>query len=174
MKLNFKGKTQEEIKVFRSKIPIVRLQLFAWQHITITKLANIIFIDTIQKKMEARKFSKKIIQNTHITLVEFRSRKTVRVYVTSEYFSDRGFDVALAREKGTKRHFIKPIKKKALMWITLGVKYFSRGHYVSGIVAYHTIEETIDSQSSLFKKTYDDELLKWIQSNLGDDIVVAL
>ena len=37
--------------------------------------------------------------------------------------TDSGFDVALAREHGTKRHFIAPRVKLALSWITLGIRY---------------------------------------------------
>jgi hypothetical protein len=36
-------------------------------------------------------------------------------------------------DHGTKRHFIKPKKKKALHWVQAGIGYFSKGHWVSGI-----------------------------------------
>jgi hypothetical protein len=35
--------------------------------------------------------------------------------------------------EGTKRHFVKPTSKKTLFWRAGGQKFFSRGHYVSGI-----------------------------------------
>ena len=36
---------------------------------------------------------------------------------------------------GTKRHFIKPIKAKVLSWSEGGKRFFSRGHFVSGVYA---------------------------------------
>jgi len=66
-------------------------------------------------------------------------------------------------EEGTKRHFIKPKLKKALRWFQDGVKYFSKGHYVSGIQARHVFSEGFKKGYPEFKKKLVDEL----ESELG-------
>ncbi len=53
-------------------------------------------------------------------------------------------------EFGTARHFIAPSKKSALMWGN--GKYFSRGHFVSGITA---VPHTRPAMKKLPPKLYD-------------------
>ena len=98
-------------------------------------------------KIEMRSFgySQKIINETTIENLLVDNEGFVQFDVVSDYKSDTGFDVAKAREKGTKEHFIKPITKKALSWIVGGfVKAFSKGHWVKGITASNIISKTIE------------------------------
>ena len=46
---------------------------------------------------------------------------------------------------GTKRHFIKPVNVSALSWVQNGKRFFSKGHFVSGI-----------KKSEWIKKNYED------------------
>ena len=66
-------------------------------------------------------------------------------------------------EEGTKRHFIKPKLKKALRFFQDGLKYFSKGHYVSGIQARHTFAEGTKKGYPEFKKTLVKELESYLQ-----------
>ena len=45
---------------------------------------------------------------------------------------------------GTKSHFIRPVKAKALHWIQNGEDRFSKGHMVSGITGLHWFAFTIE------------------------------
>lgn len=103
--------------------------------------------EAIKKKMPAR-----YINNLHSDFdgtylwiwVDFKGKK---IEPLDEYF-----------EEGTKRHFIKPRIKKALRWFQDGVKYFSKGHYVSGIQARHVFSEGFKKGYPEFKEKLANEL----------------
>lgn len=160
---------KQELQTLKTKVRASRVQLLQWQATNVRKLANILILEPIQKKMNERGFSQKIIDNTELTNIEVRNKK-VRIFIKSEYFAETGFDVALAREKGTSRHFIGPVEKKALMWIQQGLIRFSKGHYVDGMIAFLTIAKTIDQQSGRLQDEYNKQLFSWLKSNIGDVI----
>lgn len=124
---------------------------------------NKIVIDEIQKRMEREKFSPKIIQNTYLKEV-YITGEMVRAKVVSEYTSESGFDVAVAREKGTKDHMIKPTVKMALHWITAGVSLFSKGHMVSGLKSLNIIKNTIRDKSDEVKEAVEKDFQTWQDS----------
>lgn len=70
----------------------------------------------------------------------------------------------MAREHGTKRHWIAPRVKLALSWITQGVRLFSKGHYVSGIKSLHIIEDTVNAKKKELQLEFTREMLRWKQS----------
>ncbi len=51
---------------------------------------------------------------------------------------------------GTRDHFIKPVKAKALSWVQNGQRRFSQGHTVSGIKKSHWIETNYDKKHKTF------------------------
>lgn len=61
-------------------------------------------------------------------------------------------------EEGTKRHFIKPVFKKALRWFEGSIKFFSKGHYVSGIQARHVFREGLKKGYPEFKRSLQREI----------------
>lgn len=170
MRLRVDASDPVALAEFRRRLPGLRLQLAAYQRNRILKLANEVIMDEITRRMEARKIHKKIIQGTAIAGAEHTGPRTVRIRFRSEYFSDEGFDVALAREKGTRRHWVAPVKKKALSWIQAGVRRFSKGHYVSGLPEYRTIRETIEERGPEFVRRYNEEMGRWIISNMGGTV----
>ena len=107
-------RTIDDIKRFRQKITGLKIQLFQFQSTTIRNLGNLIIVDKIHQNMKDAGFDEKIINGTFLDNIELVGRNKVRLFFRSEYFSETGFDVALAREEGTKRHFIKPKNVKAL------------------------------------------------------------
>jgi len=159
--------SKQDLQSLKTRIRASRVQLLQWQATNVRKLANIIILEAIQKRMNERGFSPKIIDNTHLTNIEIRNKK-VRIFIESEYFSETGFDVALAREKGTKRHFIGPVEKQALMFIQLGKVRFSKGHYVDGMQAFLTIARTIDQFKGNLQDEYNRQLFAWLKTNLGN------
>lgn len=168
MQLKLKFETIEDIKNFSSKVQTLKLQLSQFQRATILRIAKNITLDLIHKRMRSAGFSSKIIDGTTLTNVEFISAKKVRLHFRSEYFADTGFDVAVAREKGTKRHFIAPEVKAALHFITTGGEdAFSKGHFVEGIVALMIVTLTVRDTEEAVQDQYSRELLDWMGANLG-------
>ena len=159
-------KSKEDLVNFRKNISIIKLQLQQFQAITIRKIANEILVDRIAEKMEAANFSKKIIQNTIIDNIEIKGTKIIRVHVKSELFTESGFDIAVARETGTQKHFIKPTVKQALRWIQEGVVRFSKGHEVSGIVALKIIQTTLDESGDSLQNFFNIEQRQWLDKIL--------
>ena len=66
----------------------------------------------------------------------------------------------MAREYGTKDHWIRPRLKQVLSWIQEGRRLFSRGHIVSGIKSLLIItnivkEQTAEVQSKINQDVQD-------------------
>jgi len=67
-------------------------------------------------------------------------------------------------EEGTKRHFIKPVFKKALSWVLRGVRFFSKGHFVSGIEAKHIFENGVQKGYPKFKAKLTLEIQNYLEA----------
>ena len=172
------------------KLADLRLQLPDFQRRTLARIANELVLDVIQDKMRKNNVSDKIVHNTVIDDVHVR-RKTARITIKSEYFSESGFDVAYAREKGTRRHFVEPKVSghradghgteltnqttavnyefqrnhpRALHWIEQGQSRFSKGHWVKGMPKLHTIRRTIRENKKQVQEQYQKELREWIKT----------
>ena len=70
-------------------------------------------------------------------------------------------------EEGTKRHFISPrggtssrnpLLTNVLSWVQDGIRFFSKGHYVSGIQARHVFSDGFKKGYPKFKEKLVDEL----------------
>jgi len=123
--------------------------------------ANVIIVDEIVKRMQNERFSPKIWMNTILKDVEI-SQGRVKVRINSTYFTASGFDVALAREKGTKGHMIRPNTARVLSWIDQGVRLFSAGHWVSGIKSLRIIRKTIKEKQPELQAAMDKEFDEWM------------
>lgn len=66
-------------------------------------------------------------------------------------------------EEGTKRHFIKPIFKKALKWVLGQVRFFSKGHFVSGIEAKYIFRDGVEKGYPEFKTKLTKEIQTYLQ-----------
>ena len=66
-------------------------------------------------------------------------------------------------EEGTERHFIKPKFKKALKFVQDGLKFFSKGHYVSGLQARHVFQDGLQKGYPEFKKKLTQELEDYVE-----------
>ena len=112
-KIQFRKLGLTQIKLQYKDFIKERLRIRAKQYI----------LTPIRAEMRKNKFSNKIIMNTNLGDIRLIGNKKFRIEVISEYQVD-GFDVALAREKGTKDHWIEPagqsqaVHKKALQKIT--------------------------------------------------------
>lgn len=122
-------------------------------------IANQTLVEAIHQEAIKKKMPQRYIHNiqsdfdgTYLWIwVDFKGKN---VEPLDEYF-----------EEGTKRHFIKPRLEKALRWIQDGVKYFSKGHYVSGIQARHVFSDGFKKGYPEFKKKLVEELETYLDRN---------
>ncbi len=104
-------------------------------------------LQPIKIAMRSFGYSEKIIDGTFIDNLFVDGNGFIQFDVVSDYKSELGFDVAKAREEGTKRHFIKPVVAAVLSWIVGGfVKAFSKGHWVKGFTKSNIIKKTTEIQ----------------------------
>ena len=168
-------KSIDDIKRFRIKITGLKLQLFAFQSTTLRKFANIIIVAKIHQNMKDAGFSEKIIEGTLLDNIELVGRNKARLFFRSEYFSETGFDVALAREEGTDRHFIKPKDpENGPKSLHGGDKwpFFSKGHFVDGILALFIVSQTVKLMTAPLQDEYNRQLNMWYEKTL-EGIAVA-
>ena len=153
------------------------------------KLANDIILREIHDRMKSKGFSQKIIDSTHVTVVnvdDHTGRITIRA--TSDYEAEKEdgtkFDVAKAREEGTTRHWVGPKKPGGVLaWPsagpfsgrsrvaifakrfsnTAGKFLFSKGHYVSGIKEERIVRDTCRLLAPVLQREFDKESLKFFK-----------
>lgn len=162
-----------DIQNFHTNLQAIKLQMLEFQATTVRKLGQGV-INRIHQKMRASGFSEKIIDGTTLDNIEIISSKRVRLFFRSEYFAETGFDVAIAREEGTEDHFIEPLsigspfvdKPEALHG---GSKwpFFSKGHWVSGILPLYIVRDTVKEMAPSFQDEYNRQLTNWLAANLG-------
>jgi hypothetical protein len=79
--------------------------------------------------------------------------KTKTVFGYEIYFrTDKANRIASYQHYGTRRHWIEPVNRQALSWVEGSKRYFSKGHYVSGIKRTKFFELT-DKDRKLIKDT---------------------
>jgi len=114
-------------------------------------------LNPIKTAMRSFGYSEKIIDGTTIDNLFVDDNGFIQFDVTSDYKSELGFDVAKAREEGTKRHFIKPIAKAVLSWVANNVRLFSKGHWVKGFTKSNIIKKTIEAQFPIAQERITQE-----------------
>ena len=111
------------------------------------KIADDVILKPLHSRMRDFGYSQKIIQGTTIENIIIGKNGTMSFDVVSDYDSESGFSVATAREKGTARHFVKPVNAKALSFIVGGfIRAFSKGHFVRGITATNVVQKTVQEK----------------------------
>lgn len=145
----------------------------------IKELANKMIVDPIIEEMRANNVHRKIYESVVVQNVNIED-DLILIRIHSEYFAENGFDVALAREKGTEDHFIQPLRyasqfssvdpnllsnlPKALSWIQNGKRRFSKGHKVSGLPRLNIIEKIVEKNSYDLQQAINEEFKKWRKS----------
>ena len=145
-----------------------RVQYPRWRKETIKQILEDLVLKEIHNRMEQKYFHKKIIQTTRLGKITIESNGDIEYEIISDYESEDGFDVAAAHEEGTKRHFIKPVKKMALHWVSGYIHLFSRGHWVRGLVRNLIIEKTIKERHDMVQKKLDSETDKYFMKLVRD------
>ena len=132
-----------------------------------TELANKLIVDPIIEEMKQNNVSRKIYETVVVkdTILD-ETTGTILIKIHCEYFSEDGFDVAVAREYGTEDHMIRP-KGKAnggadvLSWIQGGLRRFSGGHMVSGLPRLNIIERRVEEGEYELQQAMNEEYRKW-------------
>jgi hypothetical protein len=123
----------------------------------IVDIANDTIVKAIRDEATLKNMPDRYINNIHS---EFDGGE---LWIWVDFKGKKGEPLDLFFEEGTKRHFIKPVLKKALRWFQGGVKFFSKGHYVSGIEARHIFREGLKKGYPEFKKTLTKDLEKYLE-----------
>ena len=79
-----------------------------------------------------------------------------------DFEGEHGEPLGLWFEEGTKRHFIAPVTKMALRFIMKGAVFFSKGHWVRGIVARHVFKHGFRQGFPKFKKELEREITEFL------------
>lgn len=125
-----------------------------------TELVNKMIVDPIIEEMKEKGVSRKIYENVEVNSVVVKD-DGIFINIHNEYYSDTGFDVALAREEGTDDHMIRPKNKQSLSWIQNGKRRFSSGHMVSGLPRLNIIEQVIERNTYDLQQKLNDEIFIW-------------
>lgn len=166
-------RTINDIKRFRLKTTSFKMQLFAFQSTTLRKFANIIITDKIHQNMKDAGFSQKIIDGTFLDNIEIIGRTKARLFFISEYFSETGFDVALAREEGTDDHDVIAGPGKVLPIPTSEGIIFRKKAHPDGILALFIVSQTVKQMTEPLQDEYNRQQDIWYKENLGDMAVAS-
>jgi hypothetical protein len=153
-----------------NKLKIIRFQHLYKDFIKTkaTELANKLIIDPIIEEMKQNNVSRKIYEQVIVEDV-ILNEGMILIKIHCEYFSDDGFDVAVAREYGTEDHMIRPKGKEngganSLSWIQGGMRRFSKGHMVSGLPRLNIIERRVEEGEYELQRALYEEYRKWKSS----------
>lgn len=123
----------------------------------ILSIANQTLLEAIHQEAIQKNMPQRYIQNIQSEY----DGKYLWIWVDFKGKNKEPLDVFF--EEGTKGHIVKPKLKKALMWIQDGVKYFSKGHYVSGIKARHVFADGMKKGYPEFKKKLTQEIEDYLE-----------
>jgi len=153
-----------------NKLKVIRFQHLYKDFIKTkaTELANKLIIDPIIEEMKQNNVSRKIYEQVIVEDV-ILNEGMILIKIHCEYFSDDGFDVAVAREYGTEDHMIRPKGKEngganSLSWIQGGMRRFSKGHMVSGLPRLNIIERRVEEGEYELQRALYEEYRKWKSS----------
>jgi hypothetical protein len=153
-----------------NKLKVIRFQHLYKDFIKTkaTELANKLIIDPIIEEMKQNNVSRKIYEQVIVEDV-ILNEGTILIKIHCEFFSEEGFDVAVAREYGTEDHMIRPKGKEnggadSLSWIQGGMRRFSKGHMVSGLPRLNIIERRVEEGEYELQQAINEEYRKWKES----------
>lgn len=149
-----------DVQKYKNKVAHIRDNIDFILLRSAERWVNELIIDEIQNRMRKAEFSQKIWMNTKIITSRIERDKVI-VTFQNYYFSESGFDVALAREYGTRDHWIRPRFKQLLSWIQDGRRLFSKGHIVSGIKSLYIIRDVVNEKMPEVQQKLNEDVEKW-------------
>lgn len=146
-----------EAQALRNKVAHLRNNMDLVLLRSAERWVNELIVDKIQDRMRENEFSQKVWMGTKIISSRIEGNQVI-VRIQNYYFSETGFDVAVAREYGTKDHWIRPRLKQVLSWIQEGKRLFSQGHIVSGIKSLLIIKNIVNEQMPLVQEKLKEDM----------------
>lgn len=123
----------------------------------IVDIANDTIVKAIRDEAIAKKMPERYIKNIHS---EFDGNE---LWIWVDFRGKKGEKLDLFFEEGTVDHPILPRLKQALSWVVGGIRYFSRGHWVSGIEARHVFREGLKKGYPEFKSVLKKDIEDYLQ-----------
>lgn len=132
------------------------------------KIAQEEFIIPIKQKMMEKNYSQKIINGTEIKDVTVDGSGFVQVSIISEYVTETGFDVAKAREEGTRDHLVRPRDPNGVLRFVLktGEVLFRKFARVKGIESSHIIRDIVRLRFPIFQQRLTDEIIQFYNNTV--------
>ena len=131
---------------------------------SIVDIANKTIVKAIRNEANLKQMPRRYIDGIHS---EFDGKE---LWIWVDFKGKNGEPLDLFFEEGTVDHPILPTKKKALSWIepgiiglVTGVRFFSKGHWVSGIEARHIFKEGLKKGYPDFKKLLKKEIQDYLE-----------
>ena len=139
--------SQDDVMKLLFDVTRFEMQYFRFIEQTAKQIVDEEILQPIKTEMKKFGYSEKIIDGTTIENLFVDDNGFVQFDVVSDYKSESGFDVAKAREKGTKRHKLPKVKGRTYSWIVGGfIRAFSKGHWVKGITKSNIIRRTTEAR----------------------------
>jgi hypothetical protein len=123
-------------------------------------------VDPIRDKMEEKGYSKKIVERIRAEFVKIDTDGYITFDIISDYETDTGFDVAKMMEDGRVRYFVTMTKKKALSWITQGIRFFSLGHWIPERPGDEIVKTVMEEMESLAQQKLNEMTDEFLNYNL--------
>lgn len=98
---------------------------------SVVDIANKTLVQAIRNEASLRNMPQRYIDGIH---AEFVSGE---LWIWVDFKGKKGEPLDLFFEEGTPDHPILPKNKKVLSWISGGIRYFSKGHWITGVEARH-------------------------------------
>lgn len=128
-----------------------------YAHSIVVDIANQTIVRAIKEGASQKGLPKRYLDSVH---ADFDGNY---LWIWVDFKGKNNIPLDLWFEEGTKRHFIKPVFKKALSWALENVRYFSKGHYVSGIEATHVFQKGVDKGYPEFKSKLASSIQKYLE-----------
>ncbi len=127
----------------------------------VQRIGNEEIILPIKEKMRQENYSQKIIDGTRIDNIFVDGGGFVQFDVVSEYDTDKGFDVAKAREKGTKAHIVRPRNPNGVLKFVLktGEVLFRKFSRNPGIKGSSIVRDIVNQRFPIFQQKLTDEIV---------------
>lgn len=153
---------------FQLRLKQARVMFPAFRQRTMEETAQDTILNEIHTRMRQNNFSEKIIEGTIIRSIQ-EFPKFVRIWFESKFFAPSGFDVAVAREEGTRDHRIEPINEDGVLrWVEQdGTVRYSKGHDVKGFEALKIVATVVSRGRSKFLKEFNARTERWVTQNLS-------
>ena len=137
---------------------------------TVLRLAQEEILLPIKAKMKSNHYSQKIIDGTTIENIFVDGSGFVQFDIISEYDTEEGFDVATAREDGTRPHTIRPRDSNGILRFVIktGEVLYRKFTRNPGIRASHIVRDTARSRQPILQQRLTEEIIGFYNRTVTD------